>query len=125
MTDNEIIKALECCDIYHQCEGCPRDFNTNGKTSCVKLGEDIRDLINRQKAEIEKLKADFEACKRDYLIELNNHKYVRLEAIRAFAEKLKRKSELLASSVYAEPYRAVSIDDIDNLVKEMTEEKNG
>lgn len=56
MTDNEIIKALVHCDISHQCEGCPRDFDTNGEISCMKLGEDILALINRQKEEIERLK---------------------------------------------------------------------
>lgn len=41
-------------------------------------------------------------------------------AIKEFAQKLKNKSELMALSVYAKPERAVFIDDIDNLVEQMT-----
>ena len=54
MTDNEIIKALECChtDVY-QCEECPI------KTACYSLDVSLDslalDLINRQKEEIKKL----------------------------------------------------------------------
>ena len=51
MTDNEIIKGLECCvgaDTY--CGDCPY----NG-TDC-KWERDVLDLINRQKAEVDGLK---------------------------------------------------------------------
>lgn len=48
---------------------------------------------------------------------------VKKQAIREFADALKSKSELVAPSVYAVPYRAVAVEDIDNLVKEMTGEK--
>lgn len=44
---------------------------------------------------------------------------VKEQAIKEFADALKSKSELVAPSVYAVPYRAVSVDDIDKLVKEM------
>lgn len=57
MTDNEIIKALECCtdEWYENCNECPYSIDT---VSCerMKLLEDSLDLINRQKAEIERLK---------------------------------------------------------------------
>ena len=60
MTNNEIIKALECCvNEKADCKGCPYESDgcliENGKN---KLLEDTLDLINRQKAEIERLKDD-------------------------------------------------------------------
>ena len=60
MTDNEIIKALECCvecDTYFdECvDGCPlREVND----CTLVLRRIILDLINRQKAEIERLEEE-------------------------------------------------------------------
>ena len=54
MTDNEIIKALELCAnrTINSCKLCP----CNSGIECnKKLNEGTLDLINRQKAEIEKL----------------------------------------------------------------------
>ena len=48
MTDNEIIKALECCENRNQkCEECPY----YSKHYCVE--RDALDLINRQKEELD------------------------------------------------------------------------
>ena len=56
MTDNEIIKALECC-IDCNCKECPCCRIIDGGTYCTEIDEEeILDLINRQKAEIESLK---------------------------------------------------------------------
>ena len=68
MTDNEIIKALECC-VNADCENCP------SKTICDSDTErfvvKVFDLINRQKAEIEELEAEidkqYEQAKADIL----------------------------------------------------------
>ena len=63
MTDNEIIKALECCtdESYENCNECPYSTDT---LSCerLKLLEDSLELINRQKAEIDSAKAEIEIC---------------------------------------------------------------
>ena len=53
MTDNEIIKALECCQT-DECERCPLS-NYDGCESLLFDGTIVLDLINRQKAEIEML----------------------------------------------------------------------
>lgn len=56
MTDNEIIKALECCAVAYDCPVCP--FNCE----CGNMGNlssAAIDLINRQKAELEELKEDY------------------------------------------------------------------
>lgn len=55
MTDNEIIKALECCKhkTYSHCKECV----FFGSPSCnLHLATKALDLINRQQAEIERLK---------------------------------------------------------------------
>lgn len=57
MTDNEIIKALGCC-IDCKCKECPCYKNIEGEMYCTEIDEEeILDLINLQKAEIEKFKS--------------------------------------------------------------------
>ena len=65
MTDNEIVKVLECCANNNCTYDCPFYHD-----SCIKCkyssSEIIRfafDLINRQKAEIERLKDETEVIK--------------------------------------------------------------
>ena len=133
MTDNEIIKALECCiaEAEMMCNKCLLE----SERAHYPL-DDIKaicalDLINRQKAEIERLScrvSDLAEIEKEYALKYgNNHdvdivkKFVGQNAIKEFAEKLKNKSELLAPSVYKKPFRAVSVEDIDTIVKEMTE----
>lgn len=55
MTDNDIKKALECCNLrhYHGCKGCAY---FDDKKCIEHLAFDALDLINHQKAEIERLK---------------------------------------------------------------------
>ena len=57
MTDNEIIKALECCSkITFNCDGCP--LKHLKYSECYELViRSTLDLINRQKANYEALKA--------------------------------------------------------------------
>lgn len=60
MTDNEIIKVLDCCtdESYENCNECPYSIDT---VSCerMKLLEDSLDLINRQQAEYNNLLGQF------------------------------------------------------------------
>ncbi len=58
MTDNEIIKALECCKIRRTCSGCPLDKGAEDSTCIKELAQECYNLINRQKAEIESLNKD-------------------------------------------------------------------
>ena len=94
MTDNEIIKALECCSDEMGCKkGCPC-FDPKSKSShCTAVGDNgleklALDLINRQKAEIERLNEYISRCKsgEEYwvkcLLERPN------EAIKEFAKYL-------------------------------------
>ena len=71
MTDNEIIKALECCSVnaMGECKECPllNDFSPCG----VTLTTNALDLINRQKAEIDILIRKKETV-RDEISQLQN-----------------------------------------------------
>ena len=57
MTDNEIIKASACCSSKGKmdCKNCP----LKNSVSCVtEMIDNALDLINRQKAEIERLQKE-------------------------------------------------------------------
>ena len=112
LTDEEIMKALEwhLNDDEKDCTGCSyKERKLIG--NCVEyLLKDSLDLINRQKAEIENLdRANLQLMA---IMEM-----AQSEARKEFAERLKKKATY---------YRcrdgikyAVSISDIDNLLKEM------
>ena len=59
MTDNDIIKALECCLGEHaMCDVCPYEKTSESVRGCMdNLLEDTFSLINRQKVEIDFLRA--------------------------------------------------------------------
>ena len=115
MTDNEIIKALECCMYGHECEGC----SYIGKGLCSdKMKKDALDLINRQQAEIERLNIKNKAL--TAITKNYDWKFAKAksEAIKEFAKRFK--SEV----AYCEADTDEMIwfeKNFDNLVKEMTE----
>ena len=116
MTDDEIIKALECCRDNSRCYTCPR----LGMNCCMNLlMRNALDLINRLKAENEMLKVDLAKCS----ISLDNlHKAadeIRTEAIKDFAWRLKYL--VIPQKAYGYTREIVLKRDIDNIVKEMTE----
>lgn len=56
MTDEEIIETLERCSKAGGCLGCAKAYMHNA--NCIRILEtECLDLINRQKAEIERLKS--------------------------------------------------------------------
>ena len=122
MTDNEIIKALECCGI-DDCRDCPcytEDLGCDHNLQLLAL-----DLINRQKAGIERLQ------KYNAKMARKHYQDGRAEAIEDVLLTLE--AEANSSDKYIREY-----DDSDiqkaynkglwvacNLVKEMTGEKHG
>ena len=103
MTDNEIIKALECCANGTKCKQCPL-FTASAR--CVyDAMNDAADLINRQKAEIEELKKAL----------YDGVKLAQANAVREFAETLKERVRYPYGTIYAEC--------IDSLVEEMVGDK--
>lgn len=129
MTDNEIIKALKCCNGWDsRCLNCP--LICEGVNCKEKLNSYTLDLINRQKAEIERLKRDIAI--HEHVHEESNAAYqvlvkqAKSEAIKEFAERLKDEMRLEDDCQYdcmnclyeCKGYVLI----IDNIVKEMTEE---
>jgi hypothetical protein len=56
MTDNEIIKALECCSDGWSCESCAFDDEDGTMSECTsKLAKAALDLIHRQQKKIDEL----------------------------------------------------------------------
>lgn len=112
MTDNEIIKALECCK-NKRCVNCPYDDVADKFAECsAKLINDALGLINRQKAEIE--------SKNRQIGELVSfQRFCERKAIKEFAEKLKDR----VSCIPQHHFTLAEVQYyIDNLAKEMTEE---
>ena len=54
-TNEEVIKALECC-ANADCLNCPRWTEDWSSGMCADFLPSVLDLINRQKAEIERLR---------------------------------------------------------------------
>ena len=126
MTDEQIIKAYERCFTLgfdeSTCYECP--FYTATAKCTEDLRDSVLDLINRQKAEIERLKKNIDGLN---VFTTNHMKVIRLQAIKEFAERLKDDMRLDEEC----KYNCISccyeckefVPQIDNLVKEMTEEK--
>lgn len=120
MTENEVIKALECCAYWENdktCEDCPA--NTYDFSCANRMAKYALNFINRRKAEIEQ-----------------EIKEIKSEAIKEFAERLKSKVNDLEfrTKTHRKTVPTKFCDDnanwvlhecvpseIDNLVKEMTE----
>lgn len=130
MEDKEIIKALECCTYnitQEKCDECPL-YSWHCTT---ELAKNALDLINRQKAEIERLKDEVKEKTETitflkdqavgWSIDFCNLKEkldtAKAEAVKEFAEKLKEQYEIWDDDEYYFNY--VTTDQIDNLLKEM------
>lgn len=121
MTDNEIIKALECCCEAKLNEDCKKlkcpffDYEIGNCTNVGDMDAMYRfalDLINRQNAEIERLKKDSKRLKKaqmqlDDLCKM--HHIIKAEAYKEFAERLKANFKPLNSPLIE--------NRIDNLLK--------
>jgi hypothetical protein len=116
MTDNEIIKALECCsveteEICHN-KACPL---IKDRRCVTTLSRNALDLINRQQAEIERL--------------LQKLQQPQAEAIKEFAERLKKEAGSSVATidgivVAGSRYYIISETKLYSLVKEMVVNRN-
>ena len=117
MTDNEIIKALECCAYWESdksCDECPA--NTYGFGCASKRAKASLDLINRLKEEIEDLRVELKNRGGSFIAfqELLEKSECRIksEARKEFAKRLKKLKAAKGS-------RVIYLARIDNLLKEM------
>jgi len=138
MTDNEIIKALECLRGKQTfCRECKYSAHLHYRECQQAAAQDALDLINRQKAEIERLNEVVERiqhhCRQLCILEAKQVNNIKAEAIKEFAERLKDEMESKAWVEY-ETYDGFLRDfyditethiAIDNLVKEMVGDNNG
>lgn len=137
-TDADIIQALECCKMpvgSGACNICPiKDIRNKAQISdksCTTIMlENTLDLIERQQAEIEKLKEtpkcvyEYDGEVTEYCVQspCPNFKTVdeiKAEAIKEFAEKLKKYEKFHYDYEANLSIYYVDTDIIDNLVKEM------
>ena len=137
MTDEQIIKASEYCSTDVRENTCPKcAFYKKHRCSTLMLNA-VSDLINRQKAEIERLerKANTPFCQvtfdEEKLKEIANEyaeniefdlNQLKSEVIKEFAERLKTNfNKNIRLYGRCTVYDATT--EIDDLVKEMTEGK--
>lgn len=143
MTDNEIIKALEyCCGNKEgECEevcyqsGLPESREEGLRWCRQWLIKDALDLINRQKAEIEKLKQNNDILSRNadtaFQDGLNESKElykneveteIKSKTIKEFAERLKNNIDNGELYNDSEDY-CLTVNHINSLLEGMTEGK--
>lgn len=127
MTDNEIIKALECCIEDEDCAHCPSIKEMPYCSNDIMV--DALNLIKRQRAEIERLKNEIQTTKDAYIMLQTKNEIIKSEAVKEFTERLKNKIKIECNP-YCKP--AFDYDTglaithyIENLVKEKVNNEKG
>lgn len=123
MTDEQIIKAVGVCKTG-ACRGCP--YHVLGTAGCISiLMKDVLDLINRQKAEIERLEKELTEYKLRLKMSECTVDEIKAEAYKEFVNRLKNSNE------FYNRIRAIGnvdkmdsvVNCVDNLLKEMVGEE--
>ena len=122
LSDNEIIKALENLTYGgHSCGKCKHQVKKGDEKCGIKgcnIARNALDLINRLKAENERVEKELMKCNLEKEMLHQIVEEIESEAIKEFVAKLKK--EALKHKIF--PFDScVDFDDINNLVKEMTE----
>lgn len=119
--DDDIIKALECCQVGESCKGCPSQGKFGKDAMCPHLNMLAADLINRQKAEIEKLRrknSELEKANESFSCMGMLYSEIKSEARKEIWEQIKAMYGLDENDIIV----AVNIKEIDNLLAEMERE---
>ena len=139
MTDNEIIKGLECCGSpYNRCLECPLCETERVKCS-TELTANALDLINSQKAENERVQKENEILSANAdnafqeglnenreLFKEEVEKGIRAEAIKEFVENLK--TVAMVVQIGPDPrkkHKIVTVEGIDTVTKKWLGDTNG
>ncbi|MBQ8903886.1 MAG: hypothetical protein IJY73_06320 [Oscillospiraceae bacterium] len=121
MTDNEIIKALECCKTWN-CEKCINRNRAKTATNCRnELVSEIFDLINRQKAEIERL----QSRETRWLViaaHLGRIEELRMKLFKLSGMDLEKLVNCFAAGYILVPPEPPKFDELAKFAEEMTED---
>lgn len=118
-TDDEIVNALRMCNYNADCDNCPC------VGECWDVNKYAIDLINRQKAEIERLTEHNKILMDRVGSLVYECDCAKQESIKEFAERLKQ--YCAPGGDFGDPCGVLTVTDrwIDHLVKELTGENNG
>lgn len=136
MTDEQVIKAIECCTKKYGCHDCPL---VNDELCMITINKEALSLIKWQQVEIEDLiKQRDEQLRINRQVVRRNGKHVdernrlraklataKSEAYKDFAEMLKKYKYVSSDWSHGEHHYVVEEDDIDNLLWVLTEGSNG
>ena len=117
MTDNEIIKALECCNKSDNGKGCFECPYRQYCPDCLRRrNEDTIDLINRQKAEIERLQGLLSEWKKE-AYKLADSKDEHFKICDEYAEKAKQRYSEMFDEAKGK-IKVEAVKEFDELLKE-------
>lgn len=131
ITDEQVIKALECCTKKYGCCDCPLE---NDELCMITINKEALSLIKRQQSRIEQEvdlnREMFEKMARDEAeietLEADREALIngQITLQKMYAEAIKKFAERLKNDVANIPaWGSVAAKKIDNLVKELTEGK--
>ena len=120
ITDEEIKSSLEVIATTHNCNECKIRNCKWGTCNCSQITANAAlDLINRQKAEIEKLKGS--TIVSNIMESQRIKREAKAEAYKEFAERLNEEAQI--ADCFDSYNMVVGTHFIDNLLKEMVGEK--
>ena len=148
LTDNEIIKALECCR-FHDCESC--DFGKLPLCECIPKvaihalvlinrlqadNKELQDLMVKYNGEFARQEAEIERLKRDKYFYVNGGyellprtdiNEIKAEAYKECIEKVKNRANTVTLYSMTKPIEIeyyITETKLDNLLKELVGEDN-
>ena len=120
LTDEEIISSLEVIATTRNCDECKIRNCKWGTCNCSQITANAAlDLINRQKAEIEKLKGS--TIVSNIMESQRIKREAKAEAYKEFAERLNEEAQI--ADCFDSYNMVVGTHFIDNLLKEMVGER--
>ena len=121
LTDEEIISSLEVIATTCNCNECKIRSGKWGTCNCSETTANAAlDLINRQKAEIERLRGS--TIVNNIMESQRIKREAKTEAYKEFAEKLKLHSYIMSDESQTgiiNRYSVVTVNQIDNILKEL------